>query len=151
MVTSENVNQKSLGRGLLEVAAAAEYLLKNSAKALPLFRLKKQRRCRLSLVTKKKQRRCCYRCRKSSGPSSAAVPNTAYDKYTLSWNKKQVGTKNGYKVGNFRYISDKIYHKLEQKTPSKSRMAVRYRTFRVCVLRTSHLEPYQRTVLQFNF
>ena len=66
MVTSENVNQKSLGRGLLEVAAAAEYLLKNSAKALPLFRLKKQRRCRLSLVTKK-----------SSGAAATAAEKVA--------------------------------------------------------------------------
>ena len=47
------MNRESLGRSLLAVAAVAEYLLKKSAKALPRFWLKKQWRCRLSLVTKK--------------------------------------------------------------------------------------------------
>ena len=33
---------------------------------------------------------------------------------------------------------------------SPSRMAVRYGTFRICVLRTSHLEPYRTSVPYFS-
>ena len=48
-----NVNQKSLARSLLAVAAAAEYLLKIGHWSAAAFLVKKQRRCRLSRVTKK--------------------------------------------------------------------------------------------------
>ena len=39
---------------------------------------------------------------------------------------------------------DKVKSKLQ------SRMAVRYGTFRICVLRTSHLEPYRTSVPYFS-
>ena len=64
MVTCENVNWKSLGRSLL--AVAQKICLKNSAEAQPLFRLKKKRRCRLSLMTKK-----------SSGAAATATEKVA--------------------------------------------------------------------------
>ena len=79
----ENVNRKSLGRSLVAVAAAAEYLLRKSAKVLPLFRLKKQRRCRLSLVMKKSRVAAATATEKVAAlvaplVNSAAVPITVY-------------------------------------------------------------------------
>ena len=72
-----------LGRSLLAVAAAAQNLLKNSAEALPLFCVKKQRRCRLSLVTKKSSGAAATATEKVAAlvaalVNSAAVPITDY-------------------------------------------------------------------------
>ena len=64
MVTCENVNWKSLGRSLL--AVAAENLLKKQRWSGAAFSGKKQRRCRLSLVTKK-----------SSGAAATATEKVA--------------------------------------------------------------------------
>ena len=78
-VTCENVNQKNFRRSLQE--KRQNICLKNNAEALPLFRLKKQRHCRLSLVTKKtsgatatkkvaagEERRCAHHCVYSTVP-----------------------------------------------------------------------------------
>ena len=83
------MNRKSLGRSLLAVAAAAEYLFKYGVEALPLFRVKKQRRCRLSLVTKKSRGAAATATKKVAALEAPLCPSL-YTTYTAMASKLEI-------------------------------------------------------------